>query len=202
MHFFTLVLFTPEERRMYDEPLYAAIRERIWRYSLNLEVPEYRPACGCMGYGEGRDSARMISFLLRATPDLKPDFWQDLGLGLPAPAPTCRKCGGTGREREPLTMNPETKYDYYTVWSYQAWLDDNPDFDINAPGTEFGTVSGILECMKLRGRDGPMPTAIVTPNTLWFEWHPDEAEGTWEGQVADLLKQHHDDFAVVLNCHR
>ncbi|MDE2014492.1 MAG: hypothetical protein KGJ75_16340 [Alphaproteobacteria bacterium] len=194
MHFFAFVLFSPDEWPVYEHAVVPAMRERIRRFNIHLEVPEYRPPCRCLG--QNADRARPIAYACRNAQALPPEFWTQLGLGLKPPSPHCPRCGGSGRDREGSTFNPEGHFDYYRCWSFGAWLADRDEFDEEADC--FGPVARLLA-----GDDNTLrswlPHVIVTPDLCWHEQDGDAA--TWHAQARACLEANREAMAVIVNLH-
>jgi hypothetical protein len=118
-------------------------------------------------------------------------------------------CHGTGIY--PNTRDPNSYWDYWVIGGRWSGLFKA----LPSPVEE----DGELHTNIARVRDLPndlVPAAIVTPEGDWyagpivirdelFEVHRDEDElrprRDWDREAWALLRQHSDDFAVVVDCH-
>jgi hypothetical protein len=202
VHYFAFVLFEPDEWRQYASDIRNVVRERIRRYHREMEVPEYRPPCRCMGTTAYR--AAGIAFLCRGRSDVPSEFWVRLGFGLRKPDPACTICGGSGLELRSTTLNPDGQYDYWRLWSFEAWLANKSEFDDLDSG--FGPVSKILSTLDDEEKSpanhlAKLPSAIVTPNGLWFAQSPSTPPEAWVTEARLLLEKYCDCTAVAIDCH-
>jgi hypothetical protein len=208
-HATVLVLLSPGTP---TDDLDAAIRPLLAPYSENMEVPEYDEPCWCVG-SDAQNEARLAADASCGTlDDLRASFknrhddtawgahvkpYQDACAaalaahpGKDAADPACSDCAGSGTRKS--TYNPKSKWDWYTVggrWSGRIPNDACAVADLPA---------------------GWAPFALVTPDGEWHEsgklgWFGMSSgnvePSAWDATVREMLAQHADAFAVLVDYH-